>query len=83
MDRIDKLLNPPKWKPKVGEIVFTVKVGHDFTVTATKLPWTDNDKLLAKAFSRGIVFKYADEALACSRKLTSIIEILKDSNYGK
>ena len=83
MDRIDKLLNPPKWKPKVGEIVFTVKVGHDFTVTATKLPWTDNDKLLAKAFPRGIVFKYADEALACSRKLNSIIEILKDGNYGK
>lgn len=83
MDRIDKLLNPPKWKPKVGEIVFTVKAGPDFAITATKLVWPDNNKLLTKAFSRGIIFKYADEALVCSQKLNSILEILKDSNYGR
>jgi hypothetical protein len=71
------------WKPKNGEIVFSVRVTKDFMFATTKLEWTENDKLLQKAFERGIIFRYADEALQLSRRMNYVIDNFKNPENGK
>ena len=71
------------WKPKDEEIVFSVRATKDFSFSSTKIEWKENDKLLQKAFERGIIFKYADEALELCRKMNYVIDTFKNSENGK
>lgn len=71
------------WKPKDEEIVFLIRATKDFSFGLTKLNWKENDRILQKAFERGIIFKYADEALGLCRKMNYVIDNFKNSENGK
>lgn len=71
------------WKPKDEEIVFSLRATKDFRFTSTKLNWAKNDKVLQIAFERGVIFKYADEAIELCRKINYLIDNFKNSENGK
>ena len=71
------------WKPKDEEIVFSLRATKDFRFTSTKLNWANNDKVLQIAFERGVIFKYADEAIELCRKINYLIDNFKNSENGK
>lgn len=71
------------WKPKNGEIVFSLKVTKDFRFTSTKLEWANSDKVLQRAFSQGVIFRYAYEALGLCKKLNYLIDNFRKSENGK
>lgn len=68
------------WKPKDGEIVYSLKVTKDFRYTSIKIEWENNDQILQRAFEQGIIFKYENEALALCRKMNYLIDNFKNSN---